>query len=241
MTISYRSVKGSDLTPAEVDANIADLAARTPASQANAASSKTTPVDADELPLGDSVASFGLKKLTWSNLKATLKTYFDGLYAALAGSASQAFSTAALTVAGLLDISGAAAGQIKFPATQNASSNANTLDDYEEGTWTPIDQSGGGLSLTVDHAYYTKVGRVVHFQCYITYPVNSDNTYVATLGGLPFASAKTMSADAWGNLSDLTAKLNAGGTYIYLILGGTTVYNSSFSGKTISVCATYTI
>jgi hypothetical protein len=47
-------------------------------------SAKTTPVDADELGLIDSAASWVLKKLTWSNLKATLKTYFDGIYAALA-------------------------------------------------------------------------------------------------------------------------------------------------------------
>lgn len=45
----------------------------------HAATSKATPVDADELGLWDSVVS-GLKKLTWANLKATLKTYFDGLY-----------------------------------------------------------------------------------------------------------------------------------------------------------------
>lgn len=45
-----------------------------------AADSKTTPVDADNLPLNDSAASNGLKRLTWANLKATLKTYFDTLY-----------------------------------------------------------------------------------------------------------------------------------------------------------------
>lgn len=49
----------------------------------NAASSKATPVDADQLPLVDSAASNVLKKLTWANLKATLKTYFDTLYAAI--------------------------------------------------------------------------------------------------------------------------------------------------------------
>lgn len=48
-----------------------------------AATSKTTPVDADELPLSDSAASGALKALSWANLKATLKTYFDGLYAGL--------------------------------------------------------------------------------------------------------------------------------------------------------------
>ncbi|MCA0341118.1 MAG: hypothetical protein LCH99_15505 [Proteobacteria bacterium] len=50
----------------------------------HAASSKTTPVDADEIGLVDSAASNVLKKLTWANLKATLKTYFDGIYGALA-------------------------------------------------------------------------------------------------------------------------------------------------------------
>jgi hypothetical protein len=46
------------------------------ASSVHAATSKTTPVDADELPLVDSAASFGLKKLTWANLKATLASAF---------------------------------------------------------------------------------------------------------------------------------------------------------------------
>ncbi len=50
----------------------------------HAATSKGTPVDADELPLADSAASFGLKKLTWGNLKATLATWING--GTLAGS-----------------------------------------------------------------------------------------------------------------------------------------------------------
>lgn len=49
----------------------------------HAATSKATPVDADEIPLVDSAASFGLKKLTWANLKATIKTYTDTLYSAV--------------------------------------------------------------------------------------------------------------------------------------------------------------
>lgn len=46
------------------------------AADTHAAASKTTPVDADEIPLVDSAASWVLKKLTWANLKATLLTYF---------------------------------------------------------------------------------------------------------------------------------------------------------------------
>lgn len=48
----------------------------------HAATGKTTPVDADEIPLVDSAASNVLKKLTWANLKATAKAYFDTLYQA---------------------------------------------------------------------------------------------------------------------------------------------------------------
>lgn len=46
----------------------------------HAAPSKTTPVDADELGLSDSAASWGLKKLTFANLKAVLLAYFKGQF-----------------------------------------------------------------------------------------------------------------------------------------------------------------
>jgi hypothetical protein len=49
----------------------------------DSATAKTTPVDADQLGLMDSAASNILKKLSWLDLKATLKTYFDTLYATL--------------------------------------------------------------------------------------------------------------------------------------------------------------
>ena len=46
----------------------------------HAAAAKTTPVDADEITGLDSAASFGPIRMTWANVKATLKTYFDTLY-----------------------------------------------------------------------------------------------------------------------------------------------------------------
>ena len=46
----------------------------------HAATSKTTPVDADELGISDSAASWGLKKLTFANLKAVLLAYFKGQF-----------------------------------------------------------------------------------------------------------------------------------------------------------------
>ena len=49
-------------------------------SSIHGATPKTTPVNADTMPLIDSAASNVLKKVTWENIKATLKTYFDTLY-----------------------------------------------------------------------------------------------------------------------------------------------------------------
>ena len=73
-----------------------------------ASTSKTTPVDADVLPILDSAASNILKKVTWTNIKATLKTYFDTLYAAVGSSAASGAnaditSLTALTAGGLPD------------------------------------------------------------------------------------------------------------------------------------------
>ena len=44
---------------------------------------KTTPVDADTLPMIDSADSNSLKELTWANIKATIKTYYDSVTATL--------------------------------------------------------------------------------------------------------------------------------------------------------------
>lgn len=56
------------------------------------------------------------------------------------------------------DGGGTPLGQIAFPATQNPSSDANTFDDYEEGSWTPVIGGTGGTS---GQAYTTQIGRYV--------------------------------------------------------------------------------
>ncbi len=72
------------------------------ASVTHAATSKATPVDADEIPIVDSAASNTLKKLTWANLKATAKSYFDTLYLSVSGG-----TVGDLTVTGDLALTGA--------------------------------------------------------------------------------------------------------------------------------------
>ena len=74
---------------------------------------------------------------------------------------------------------------INFPATQSASSDANTLDDYEEGTWTP--SVGGNATYTTQVGVYTKVGRVV--TCEFEIHINAIGTGSTTaISGLPFTS-----------------------------------------------------
>ncbi len=52
---------------------------------------------------------------------------------------------------------------ITFPATQSASSDANTLDDYEEGTWSPTitPQFGSFTTVSFSGGIYTKIGNIV--------------------------------------------------------------------------------
>jgi hypothetical protein len=81
-------------------------------------------------------------------------------------------------------------GQIKFPATQVASADANTLDDYEEGIWTPTILFGGA-SVDVTYAagragQYTKIGRQVTATAYILLTNKGTSTGAASIGGLPY-------------------------------------------------------
>jgi hypothetical protein len=94
----------------------------------------------------------------------------------------------------VLDISNAAGGQITFPATQNASAGANTLDDYEEGTFTPSIALGGGTSgITYDNqtGTYTKIGNVVCYHLNILLTNKGSSTGNLSITGLPFTSAAT--------------------------------------------------
>lgn len=80
------------------------------------------------------------------------------------------------------------AGQIVFPATQNASSNANTLDDYKEGTWIPaLVSTGASWTYNGQTGTYTKIGRMLFLQFLLSINVLSGTTTNTTvLSGLPY-------------------------------------------------------
>ena len=84
---------------------------------------------------------------------------------------------------------------ITFPAdtTTTVSSNANTLDDYEEGTWTPTIEGSstvGTVNYTIQNARYTKIGRVVQIECYVLWS-SGTGTGSIRISGLPFTSSNS--------------------------------------------------
>jgi hypothetical protein len=77
---------------------------------------------------------------------------------------------------------------VTFPASVSASSNANTLDDYEEGTWTP--NVGGTATYSTQVGTYTKIGDTVRATFHIT--VSTIGTgLVNGMLGLPFTTDTT--------------------------------------------------
>jgi len=84
-------------------------------------------------------------------------------------------------------------GQIGFPAAAVPSADANTLDDYEEGTWDAGFTPSGGTSITINTSYdlgtYTKVGRKVTITGGFRVTSVSSPTGTLLLTGLPFANS----------------------------------------------------
>jgi hypothetical protein len=122
------------------------------------------------------------------------------------------------------------AGQLGFPAAQNASSNPNTLDDYEEGSWTPrIDgtTAAGVGTYSGQSGTYTKIGNMVTLTgfCAITAHTGTGNMIIANL---PFAQDATATvAIPSFRVASLT---HAGGDLQGFVSGSTIVLETEVSG-----------
>lgn len=111
----------------------------------------------------------------------------------------------------------AAVGQLKFPGTQSSASNVNTLDDYEEGTFTPTVAFGSGttgITYAAQVGRYTKVGNRVIFNLYVELTSNGSSTGAFDIRGLPFTSQNTTNAFAGcalacNNLTGITGQVMA--------------------------------
>ena len=83
---------------------------------------------------------------------------------------------------------------ITFPATASASSDANTLDDYEEGTWTPTligTTTNPTVTYNLQRGLYTKVGRTVTISVYMAWSAISGGSGNIAVGNFPFTIEST--------------------------------------------------
>ena len=130
---------------------------------------------------------------------------------------------------------------IQFPATQSASSGANTLDDYEEGTFTATATVGGSSTTQSNSAgFYTKIGRICHIDCRVTLTSlgSGSGTFIVSL---PF----TASSNTWQsavllhyglNFSGSSGTIAANQVYATPTAGAANFFlATSFGGSTIQV------
>lgn len=156
----------------------------------------------------------------------------------------------ATTVLGLtggnLEFSTAAKG-VNFTAnTPAAGMTSQLLNWYEEGTWTPSDQSGAGLVFTSASGYYTRIGRTVTVVFTLVYPATASAS-AARIGGLPFTSANTNNGFNVGTFNTNNSGQNIQPSIVanatnfaaLLVATGTSATNVQLTGATLRGGLTY--
>ena len=141
---------------------------------------------------------------------------------------------------------------IDFSATADGGGTSTTqelLDDYEEGTWTPVDASGGSVSYTdtAGNCKYTKIGRTVIASFTVTF-LSTSNAAQARIGGLPYACVGTTNNNAsvaigeHNDLHQATMVVNQGQSYMLVLMcssGVSVRANNECSGKNYRGTAIY--
>jgi hypothetical protein len=152
------------------------------------------------------------------------------------GGTSVNIATTALPLAG---------GQITFPAAQNASADANTLDDYEEGTWTPVIGGSGGTSgqtYSAQVAHYIKIGKLVIASFDVAVSNKGTITTDVQIQGLPFTSLNSGAAVGFAScvayFGDLSTNWIALSLAVVPNSTAATVYGRQSAGAAVSTLAT---
>jgi hypothetical protein len=157
-----------------------------------------------------------------------------------AGGVSYTTPSMVINSAGVVSLKGAVTNAtgvgITFPATQSASSDANTLDDYEEGTWTPTitrNSSNPTITYGTQLGVYVKIGRIVYVSCNLNWSANTggsgSNWFIS---GLPFTNTNGGANYAQATIQDFNGitfsasrtqfggYVNANETRLFLCSGG---------------------
>jgi hypothetical protein len=96
---------------------------------------------------------------------------------------------------------------ITFPATASRSSNVNTLDDYETGTWTPVVVFGSGstgITYSIQTGVYQKVGGIVIANARVTLTSKGSSTGTFSLTGWPFTPSSVVATGFYGQNFNIT-------------------------------------
>ena len=134
-------------------------------------------------------------------------------------------------------------GRIQFPSTKIASADANCLDDYEEGTWTPAWLNFGTGTYDVQQGKYTKIGRMVTVECYLAIASIGSATGNAVITGLPFPPLGTVSTSQmwtnnWASSAQNIVGLGGGGSStqlsLYIVPASSAVSQAAMSNMTNS-------
>jgi len=155
--------------------------------------------------------------------------------------ATGAYSSTGFTaLTGNFTFSTAAKG-INFTAnTPAAGMTSQLLNWYEEGTWTPTDVSGAGLSLTIpaNSTKYTRKGRETTYMAWISFPVTA-SIVAAEIGGIPFAALNGYAGNGVSFYStagfQVFARLNTTSSFNLVKNDNTTVTNVMLTGSTLAV------
>ena len=127
-------------------------------------------------------------------------------------------------------------GQINFPDSANVSTDANVLDDYQEGTFN-LSSSQASNFFT---GFFTKIGRMVFFTCAGQVP-SSGNSATQTLTGMPFTT-KDQAASQEGSDSAagvISYESNNGKTASFVLRNNSTQANFFQNDNNVATHATY--
>ncbi len=179
----------------------------------------------------DSTDDLGTTSVRWANL------WVDAITCTNAASIS-----GLLTAAAGVSVT---AGGILFPDTADDQADANNLDDYEEGNWTPVvalATGGGTVTYSTQVGRYTKIGRVVYINLQIVMSSLDGNSGAVTITGLPFTVGSASGAAAFGDFTNLAitagyaliARFAEAGTKIDMFVADATTGTTVLLGAELS-------